>query len=574
MARRVSTFLRVHWDLPVVCVIVALSFLLDLTWLAGSHYPPVGDESIHLENVLQLGRGWVPSPQGLVASHYPPLTYLVTHAFFLTFGVSIHVAHLSIAAIYGAFVVATALLGRTAAGPRGSVVLAVAAAGNPFARFYSHRYFVDLALAAAVAVSFAALFSSDGYTRPRSCVYLGAGIVLGMLAKWTFVTVYTVPALISVIPIFRRANPAERRLIASALLLTGITAGSLLLHALAHRGTVDTSVVGVAMVDSTLWVGLLFWAWRTRRRNARPACWSASSGFVLSLSVGILGMLPWYVVGTESLPAVIGVNYLNVRAPFWVQLGDYAWCLLRMTWAGPLWFVLGAAIGLRSRHLRWTVMLSLVGLCAAVTLASYSTRIDGRYVLPMLPLLLYGTFAWLAIDRRVWLAGLTVLTALSVLQSAWWLPVFQPWAPMVAAVEVPSWGQTYAARASYFSTVPGVPPPVTDEYPYALIVRILKDNRIRRLRLMRWRTSEVRNLLQVYADFMQADLYVMWPDEPLPASLQPATAIMVPTDDGRPAVPIPLGFRHVGHWRETVRAEPDARLPWYLDLYLPPRSAL
>ncbi|MCB2193682.1 MAG: glycosyltransferase family 39 protein [Deltaproteobacteria bacterium] len=178
--------------LEVIALLAAWAGITAITvhWLGQNHAPLSFDQSHHF--LLSLGyRDILADPlrwPGLCsyAIYYPPLFHTSLAAMMLIGGVSLQYAPLINSFWLLMLMLPTWLLGREAfgraAGLAGALLLALIPASAGLAR----EVLMEVCLAAMVAWAVWALGQSQGLSRRKWLLVLGALAGLGMLAKWTF----------------------------------------------------------------------------------------------------------------------------------------------------------------------------------------------------------------------------------------------------------------------------------------------------------------------------------------------------------------------------------------------------
>jgi hypothetical protein len=133
----------------------------------------------------RLGELWAmyTGQNGLMLTHYPPVTYLVDSAFFARFGVTARAFYLAGLLWWCALVVVTFLLGReTSRSAAGGALVCALFAFNPHVVFHIHAINMDLPQAVMVGVATLLLLKSDHFQRRGMAIAAG---LLGGLAILT-----------------------------------------------------------------------------------------------------------------------------------------------------------------------------------------------------------------------------------------------------------------------------------------------------------------------------------------------------------------------------------------------------
>jgi 4-amino-4-deoxy-L-arabinose transferase-like glycosyltransferase len=203
---------------------------LNAVWLHLDNYPPAWDSAHHLTMTLRWLAFWqAPSLAGIravaAASAYAPLPYWLVLPFYLLFGSSADVAVLANGAIWLAvLLMATYGLGREVASPQAGLLAAALVSLYPLISALQHDFFLDIGLAAMVALSLWLLLRCGSFDRRGRAVILGIALGLGTLVKWPFPFFIGAPFLAALYGVARRKGWSRQRLINLGLCLAAAAA--------------------------------------------------------------------------------------------------------------------------------------------------------------------------------------------------------------------------------------------------------------------------------------------------------------------------------------------------------------
>lgn len=378
--------------------------------------PPQGDALLHLANSLAIHRALAEGDLAAVLTNrayeplhgtppfHPPALYLVTSGFYGLLGLAPQVAAMAQLPFLVLLGGSVAWLGWRLGGPWSGLVAATAALSAPAVSYYTQNYYLDLPLAAAVALLLAVSLQADGFGSRGASVAWGAAVALGAASKNTFVFWGAVPILMTLASCARR-RPADT---ARAVLALGAWVAALLL---AH-GRLPL-FVGYALFFALL-------AFLARRLEAR------SPGFHLPLALATALAGCWW--NLENLAALAGGGISLVGGaqmttfPSWeTKLWDLYRVLAVDSIPGLPWLLALSALSLplqapaRRREVLW-LTVSGVG---ALALNTAFVVTDTRYLLPVLGWLAPLAFLWVGLAPP---AALPVVAALSLS----WIPFAPP----------------------------------------------------------------------------------------------------------------------------------------------------
>ncbi|HJX39239.1 MAG TPA: glycosyltransferase family 39 protein [Anaerolineae bacterium] len=200
----VGTFLRRHWHLLLLGLLIAAHLAINWAWLStnvvilGWDRPRHLIESLVYNDILEqvtlrsLFEAWTHS------GYYPPLYHLAMVASYKLFGVSMDVA-VSVNMVFLALLLIAAYGIGSRMGGRGAGLLSAFVTSSLPMIFGMSRYtYIEFALTSMVAVSFWLLLLSEGFRHKRYSLLLGACAGVGLLTKWTYV-LFVLPALAMVV---------------------------------------------------------------------------------------------------------------------------------------------------------------------------------------------------------------------------------------------------------------------------------------------------------------------------------------------------------------------------------------
>jgi len=139
---------------------------------------------------------------------YPPLLHIVTMPFFLTRGLSIPVARLSISVFTIIFLVAMFGIGYELGGYYSGAVVMTLGGSCPWILEYSRIYMQDFPQTAMTALAFYFLLKSRSYKNRVISIILGIVLALSLLTKWSSAFFITLPLLWFLVPVVFRSKRA------------------------------------------------------------------------------------------------------------------------------------------------------------------------------------------------------------------------------------------------------------------------------------------------------------------------------------------------------------------------------
>lgn len=441
-------------DLSLVLLLAALVAWSNLSWAALDHGPPLSDASSHAYQSLLFHDTLrtVPTPGQAFyqffafRNHYPLLAYQVGELGWLVLGRSPLAPVLGMVPFLGILAVSMYGLVRMMAGRLAGLTAAVMACTAPVVLDYARMPFLDMQLAAMVALGTWTLLASRSWEDLRWTRGFGVALGLGILTKWTFPAFVAVPLAAAAVVALRGRRPGDLR---RALQMVAVAVVLALVGATFFPVQDLRPDQGPALLQLFLWslalVAAVLQVARLRRDLPSPsALVNGAEALVLAVALAA----PYYasnrdlVVYKAIYQAGVQVDYLGALK---INLHDqYLWLYL-----GSLWFPLGAALGIvRPQTRSWT--LQLLGSLLVNTLVASKLPPDPRYLLPNLVALLPVGLNCLRGSR---MAGALALAAAVALGS------FQAGAHLLDLG--PSWPTLSQLRdLQYLSLRPPVRPPL------------------------------------------------------------------------------------------------------------------
>ncbi len=450
--------------LPILLVlgIGLAAWGLQATWVYWDQGPPDSDEWHQLVKSYGYWVGWhnrglegLAYSMRLTQTTFPPLVHLAAVPWYeWGGGFSTDLATLS----HGPFLVLLALacygMARRVAGPGAGLVAAVMGTSAPMIVCLSHKFLLDLPLAALVAASLWALLASRGLQRPMLAWLAGIAFGLALLAKF-IAGVYLLGAfawlmLPAVWDASRRwpkraawAASAAALLLGLALILQHAQLSTWLTEfpeadppflAWVTRSTVPLTLgwwwhgLGVASL------GLVWAAWRTEHPALRALLAGTAALLAASWLAGCwyLPHLPRVIKGVAGFTAEGGAGEGDPTAGNLAGWTYYAWVLghsLPRGWYHLFWVGLGAC--LLHRDLRQKAGPLVGATLFAYLLITLSTNKESRYTLALLPTVVVLAVVWTRLlppllrhPVRVGLAASAIIlsTGWLAVAAGWWAP--------------------------------------------------------------------------------------------------------------------------------------------------------
>lgn len=268
--------LKKHWDKAALFVVLAVFSVQVIHFVAVDRTVPQSDTLSHSAFAARLHRiltGEKPLAAYANCAH-PPLTQLVSGAFFAVAGRTPRVALYSLLVFSLVLLLSVYGLGRHLGGRVGGLAAAMLAASHGHLIHHGGQYYIDMPGAAMALLALWALLRTDGFRHGKASLWFGLCLGLAMLTKWTNL-VFLAPAMV----ILPRAVDRSRR----GLGVLGVTAAisAALLYGYYRLG-VERSEPGLATYlgyEAVCATGLAAALWLKRRlARGRGAVTAACNG--------------------------------------------------------------------------------------------------------------------------------------------------------------------------------------------------------------------------------------------------------------------------------------------------------
>lgn len=466
MIRVLPRILARRWP-TILAVFVALAaWGLQFTWVVWDQGPPESDEWHHLTKAEVLFQGWArDGPLGVLGqlrymrSAFPPLVHAGSVPFALITGeFNSEAAEISIGPWIVLLVLCTYGIGRRLLGDGVGLTAACMVAAYPMVISLSHKFLLDLPLAALVAASLWALLRSDGLRKPGWTALSGGLFGLALLAKFIAgVFLLGAYAWLTVPAIWATARRWPLRFGITAVVLGALGGwlawtGNIWLDEMIQRHpSGKTLVMHWLVLDipprlSMAWhlcgvlaIGTLVAAFRVRHDGPRRL-----------LSVGAATLMATWIAGAWYLPH-LGEVVLRVGGfshDGGLGEGDpgpgtvagwlfYPWALGR---AMPRsWFhLLIVGVGLGCLHPRLRKKLApLLATCAlAFLVVNMSHNKELRYAISLVSVMAVFSVGWISVLPRLYRSLLwgTVVAVALMLQLSWIPVATGAWEPPLTTI--------------------------------------------------------------------------------------------------------------------------------------------
>jgi len=464
--RSLPRILARRWP-TVVAVLVALAaWGLQIAWVLWDEGPPESDEWHHLTKAEVLVQGWSrDGPMGVLGqlrymrSAFPPLVHAASVPFHVARGgFSTEAAEVSIGPWILLLVLCTYGIGRRTVGEGAGLTAACLVAAYPMVISLSHKFLLDLPLAALVAASLWALLRSDGLRKPGWAGLSGVFFALALLAKFIAGVFLLGAYLWLVVPaVWATARKWPLRFSVAALVLGALGAwlawsGSVWLEEMTRNQSSGRSLILHWIVLDTpprlspIWhlcglasVGTLIAAFRVRDDGIRRL-----------LSVGTAALVATWIAGAWYLPH-LGEVVLKVGGfshDGGLGEGDpgpgtlagwlfYPWALGRSM--PRSWFhllIVGVGLGCLHPRLRPRLapLLATAGLAFLVVNLSHNKEL--RYAISLVSVMAVLSVGWVTVLPRLFrgLVWGTVVAVALMLQLSWIPAATGAWDPPLATV--------------------------------------------------------------------------------------------------------------------------------------------
>ncbi|BEQ13504.1 hypothetical protein FAK_05700 [Desulfoferula mesophila] len=330
-------------------------------WLGQNHAPLSFDQSHHF--LLALGYRDILAHPGQwarllsYAIYYPPLFHTSLAAMMLLGGVSLQYAPLINSFWLLMLMVPTWLLGRKAFGRAAGLAGALLVALIPASAGLAREVLMELCLAAMVAWTVWALERSQGLSRRRWLLALGALAGLGMLAKWTLVLYLLGPLAWCLVSGRRQGRVVDWPGVAWGLLIAGAVCLPWYLHSpatLIKNMLINAGPVALREGDPAVFslAGLLYYPLSlVNHQMFLPLALLVAVGLATVLTrrreAGAMALV-WFLSGLVLITLL-----RNKDSRYLYPLLAPA-CLLAVGWAGML----------GRRWLRWAALAGVLALAA------------------------------------------------------------------------------------------------------------------------------------------------------------------------------------------------------------------
>lgn len=215
--------------LITVCLLTALVWGVNLSWLRRDARLPVWDMAMHQSYALNYLSGYPTIPRVVHfwerSGNYPPLVHLMIALMFLTFHPGPHIAALvnipaTLLLFWGIYA-----LGLELAGIRAARWACILTALIPYLIWMSRETILDYWLSAWVVAGLVLLYRSRGFENRPVSLLLGCVMALGMLTKWLFAGLVVFPLIYICVKYRLWRHPARALNCLDALLIAAVGAG-------------------------------------------------------------------------------------------------------------------------------------------------------------------------------------------------------------------------------------------------------------------------------------------------------------------------------------------------------------
>lgn len=387
-----------EWLFPLITAVILI--YLNYLWIIQSELLPFEHSGRSLQDCFffwqQIQAGELPPPY-----HYPPLCDVVGALGLCLTGGKLAVAPAIFSQLVFLFpcLIGCWYLGRRLSGLWGGLIALLVSAGNLWLSYYSHGFFLEIALAGLVMSAYAAYWGSAQLTKPLPTAVFGIVCGLGMLCKWSF-AFYTLPLWIYAalqLGILRRCPQSH--------VYNFQTGGEALSLCLTEAPQDE---------EETL--------------SQEEGSWSTFAGLLIALCLVMMICGWWYVYSFGELTAKavrdLGIIYQPLECAK-VAVNS----VFSAYWLLPLFFLSGCIAGFGLRPLKDFTFIVCTTILFVVTLYTFSgVPLSPRYFLPAS--LLAGILAWSWLGRVPGLNWLStaVVACLSFIQIAAFLNPGAAWA--------------------------------------------------------------------------------------------------------------------------------------------------
>lgn len=197
-----------HWDKAVITVVLAVFSVQFFHFVFHDETIPQSDTISHAAFAARLHRilaGEKP-PSAYKNCAHPPLTQLVSCAFFRVLGFSPRTALQSLWVFCLVFLLAVYGLGFRLGGKVGGLAALLLAASHADVMHHGRQYYIDLPSAAMALLALWALLRTDGLLRRGPSLLFGLCLGLAMLTKWTNLAFVAPPLLVLLVDGSRKSR--------------------------------------------------------------------------------------------------------------------------------------------------------------------------------------------------------------------------------------------------------------------------------------------------------------------------------------------------------------------------------
>jgi hypothetical protein len=388
---------RLFWaDLCWFAAMFGLCMGVGQALLAGSSVLPFGDETIHLRKIFAL-QGWLAEADSTVEKFrlmalsgdaYPNVQYCFSQLF-LSGERSIEHARLAQVALSALHAGIGVTIGRTLWGRPAAAAYVAIACFSPLILAYGQRCFIDVALVSVVGIALLFGEASDGFRRPGHTFGFVLWSAASLLVKWTALVWLTVPGLFFCYRAIIASSTVSQVRVGYAFRLLGLFGVSVASIFVASRLNPSTDwradnlnglVHLVVMVFGLL---VATWAAFGAKRSPIERC-------VASVTAIVMMAGPWYAshfhflldrLSHETLVASLEVGRSSS------DVSDGIETLRMMVPAGELLLVFGFGVALWVRRASLFPVARVLGATAGGVLTVLFLPFNGRYFLPVVPLL-------------------------------------------------------------------------------------------------------------------------------------------------------------------------------------------
>ncbi|MCR5662141.1 MAG: glycosyltransferase family 39 protein [bacterium] len=419
----------------ILTEILICMLMLHVYWVLLNNAPPVEDDNMqlfksleyHYESGMSFKQFFIVTAIGRGGAFYPHFVYLVTSIFYNLLGVTEYAARISMLPFLVLMTYSTYGLGKRLWGVWAGFTAALAALTASSIQHYSHSYFLDIPLTAAVIFHLYAIHASAKLTDKKGCLLWGFSLALGFMIKWTFLLWVLVPEIFL---LGAWLFSDKKTVLGKITMLTALAAmAAIPAVKRTNFGMTTTSIPEDRLVSFFIFlaivlvIGSILLLVFTRKK---PELFHAAWGFIIAAMFTV----PWYAENTPSilegltmaqgLAVAHDINQATVNN--WMSMTRAIYGLNILL---PIAVLAGLRKGCR-KNLFYNIICAFTGL-ALMTMSFVHAE---RYALPAIPPLCILTFSWISLIKKYsWIA--TVLFAPVFLwQASAWTPAVEPYLPL------------------------------------------------------------------------------------------------------------------------------------------------